>query len=129
MPEAASKRPKAKPAKGRRQSSNMPDLYWRAAATWGSVLERRLTHDLLQALDSTSGSVLNNSPEGVFEDGTRCFEIKIQLRDPQVAAALSVLYAANQVRIWGVNLAYNTGRRLLGREASFDRDLPSDDRE
>ncbi|MGA8438737.1 MAG: hypothetical protein WB714_10975, partial [Candidatus Sulfotelmatobacter sp.] len=47
-----------------------------------------MTHDLLQALDSTSGSVLNNSPERVFEDGARCSEIKIQLRDPRVAAAL-----------------------------------------
>jgi len=40
-----------------------------------------------------------------------------------------VLYAASLGRMEGVNLAYNTDRRLLGREASFDRDLPSDDGE
>ena len=45
-----------------------------------------------QETDSTSGSVLNNEPEGVFEDGSRCSEIEIELRDPRVAAALQIHY-------------------------------------
>jgi hypothetical protein len=40
-----------------------------------------MTHDPRQDTDSTSGSVLNDEAESVFEGGTRCSEIKMELRD------------------------------------------------